>query len=127
MSTSRLSTKASPTSLPPVTRPATAPGTSFFSKTPAMILVTAMEHSGVLGEGFQIVALPAAIEIARFLQKQARAGGGGGGRRSSSFDLFYATRGKECQIYQPYTATGKLNADRTPMTPRGFGTANGTR
>jgi hypothetical protein len=28
-----------------------------------------MEHSGVLGEGFQIIALPAAIEIARFLQK----------------------------------------------------------
>jgi hypothetical protein len=27
-----------------------------------------MEHSGVLGEGFQIVALPTAIEIARFLQ-----------------------------------------------------------
>jgi hypothetical protein len=37
-----------------------------------------MEHSGVLGEGFQIVALPAAIEIARFLQKQARAREGGG-------------------------------------------------
>jgi hypothetical protein len=43
------------------------PGTPFFSKTPETILVTAMEHSGVLGEGFQIVALPAAIEIARFL------------------------------------------------------------
>src|SRR5216684_571964 len=67
MSTSSLCTIASPTSLPPVTRPATAPGISFFSKTPETILVTAMEHNGVLGEGFQIVALPAAIEIARFL------------------------------------------------------------
>ena len=67
MSTSWLCTTASPTSLPPVTRPATAPGISFFSNTPETILVTAMEHSGVLGEGFQMVALPAAIEIARFL------------------------------------------------------------
>lgn len=67
MSTSWLCTNASPTSFPPETRPATAPGTPFFSKTLATILVTAMEHSGVLGEGFQIVALPAAIEIARFL------------------------------------------------------------
>ena len=67
MSTSWLWTTASPTSLPPVTRPATAPGTSFFSRTPETILVTAMEQSGVVGEGFQIVALPAAIEIARFL------------------------------------------------------------
>jgi hypothetical protein len=57
-----------------VTRPATAPGTPFFSKTPPTILVTAMEHSGVLGEGFQIVALPAAIEIARFLQKKKKHG-----------------------------------------------------
>jgi len=30
-----------------------------------------MEHSDVLGEGFQIVALPAAIEIARFLHFDA--------------------------------------------------------
>jgi hypothetical protein len=89
MSTSLLSTIACPTSLPPVTRPATAPGIPFFSKTPETILVTAIEHNGVLCEGFQIVALPAAIEIARF---------------------------------QPYIATGKLNADKTPRTPRGFGT-----
>lgn len=31
-----------------------------------------MEHSGVLGEGFQIVAFPAAIEIARFLQNKIK-------------------------------------------------------
>ena len=67
MSTSLLCTKASPTSFPPVTRPAAAPGTPFFSKTPETILVTAMEHNGVLGEGFQIVALPTAIEMAKFL------------------------------------------------------------
>ncbi len=71
MSTSWLSAIDSPTSLPPVTRPATAPGTPFRSKTPETILVTAMEHSDVLGEGFQIVALPAAIEIARFLHFDA--------------------------------------------------------
>jgi hypothetical protein len=59
------------------------------TRTPETILVTAIEHNGVLCEGFQIVALPAAIEIARF---------------------------------QPYIATGKLNADKTPRTPRGFGT-----
>jgi len=53
--------------LPPVTRPAMALGISFFSKTPEMILVTAMEHNRVLGKGFQIVALPTTIEIARFL------------------------------------------------------------
>jgi hypothetical protein len=28
----------------------------------------------------------------------------------------------ESRSYQPYTATGKLNADITPTTPRGFGT-----
>ena len=26
------------------------------------------------------------------------------------------------RIYHPYTATGKLKADRTPTTPKGFGT-----
>jgi hypothetical protein len=29
--------------------------------------------------------------------------------------------------YQPYTATGKLNADKTPRTPRGFGTGQNER
>jgi hypothetical protein len=31
------------------------------------MVVTAMEHRGVVGEGFQSVALPAASESARFL------------------------------------------------------------
>jgi hypothetical protein len=51
-----------------VTSPATAPGILFFSSTLETILVTAIEQSGVVGEGFQIVALPAAIEIERFLE-----------------------------------------------------------
>ena len=67
MSTSELWTTASPTSLPPVTRPATAPGTPFFSSTLETIFVTAMEQSGVLGAGFQSVAFPAAKDNARFL------------------------------------------------------------
>ena len=40
----------------------------FFSSTLETILVTAMEHSGVVGDGFQIVAFPAAIEMERFLE-----------------------------------------------------------
>lgn len=113
MSTSRLCTNASPTSFPPVTRPATAPGISFFSNTLETILVTAMEHSGVVGEGFQMVAFPAAIEMERFLDN------------SCVHPLFFQTRRFSAKRqYQPYTATGKLNADKTPRTPRGFGTAH---
>lgn len=67
MSTSLLSATPSPTSFPPVTRLAIAPGRPFLSSTPATIFVTAMEHSDVVGDGFHIVALPAAIEIERFL------------------------------------------------------------
>ena len=67
MSTSLLSATPSPTSFPPVTRLATAPGRPFLSSTLATIFVTAMEHSDVVGDGFHIVALPAAIEIERFL------------------------------------------------------------
>ena len=58
---------AEPTSFPPVTRPATAPGILFLSRTPETILVTAIEHKGVLGDGFQTVALPAANASAKFL------------------------------------------------------------
>ena len=111
MSTSWLCTKASPTSFPPVTRPATAPGILFFSSTLETILVTAIEHSGVVGEGFQMVALPAAIEMERFLES-----------------VFITCVPSGCDAmrnasnYQPYTATGKLNADKTPSTPSGFGT-----
>ena len=39
--------------------------------------------------------------------------------RSSELEVQH----KECE-YQPYTATGKLNADKTPRTPRGFGTVS---
>ena len=111
MSTSWLCTKASPTSFPPVTRPATAPGILFFSRTLETILVTAIEHSGVVGEGFQMVALPAAIEMERFLEK------GFITCVSSGRDAM-----RNASNYQPYTATGKLNADKTPSTPSGFGT-----
>jgi len=58
---------ASPTSFPPVMSVDTAPGTPFFSRTSEMIFVTAMEQSGVLGEGFHTFALPAASESAKFL------------------------------------------------------------
>ena len=50
-----------------MTSPATAPGTPFLSRTPATIFVTAIEHRGVLGDGFQSVALPAARDNAKFL------------------------------------------------------------
>ncbi len=43
----------------------------FFSNTLEIILVTAMEHNGVVGEGFQMVAFPAAIEMERFLDIHA--------------------------------------------------------
>lgn len=66
-SISRLFTKDTPISSLPVTRPATAPGKPFFSKTFEIIDVTAMEHRGVVGEGFHIVAFPAARDKARFL------------------------------------------------------------
>lgn len=69
MSTSSLSTTASPTSLSPMTRPATAPGMPFFSRTDAIILVVAMLVRGVVGEGFQRVAFPAARDSARFLNQ----------------------------------------------------------
>jgi len=68
-STSRLSAIASPVSLPPVTRLATAPGIPFFSRTVETIFVTAIAHRGVVGDGFQIVAFPAARESARFLNE----------------------------------------------------------
>ena len=55
-------------SLPPMTSPATAPGTPFLSRTPDIILVTAIEHKGVVGDGFQMVAFPAASDNARFLR-----------------------------------------------------------
>lgn len=58
---------ASPMSLPPVTRLAIAPGRPFFSNTFAIKDVTAIEHNGVVGEGFHMVAFPAAKESARFL------------------------------------------------------------
>jgi hypothetical protein len=109
MSTSRLCTKASPTSFPPVTRPATAPGILFLSNTLETILVTAMEHRGVVGEGFQMVAFPAAIEMERFLDIFMR---------SSELGRRFSAK----RQYHPYTATGKLNADKTPRTPSGFGT-----
>lgn len=60
---------AAPASLPPVTRPATAPFIPFASKTLETILVTATAQRGVLGDGFQSVAFPAAIESARFLNQ----------------------------------------------------------
>jgi len=66
-STLLLSTSALPVSLPPVTKPATAPGTPLLSSTLDTIFVTAMAHKGVVGEGFHIVAFPAANERARFL------------------------------------------------------------
>ena len=66
MSTLGLPTTASPTALPPVTNPATAPGTPFLSSTLETIFVTAMEQSGVLGAGFQSVALPAASDRDKF-------------------------------------------------------------
>lgn len=44
-----------------------APGILFFSNTEAIIFVIAIEHSGVLSEGFQIVELPAMKERAKFL------------------------------------------------------------
>jgi len=66
-STSWLSTIALPVSLPPVTRLATAPGIPFLSRTVDTIFVTAMAHKGVVGDGFQIVAFPAAKESAKFL------------------------------------------------------------
>jgi len=72
-----------------------------------MILVTAIEHNEVLGAGFQMVALPAASDSARFLK---------------ILSGLLVWRGGESGSYQPYTATGKLNADITPTTPRGFGT-----
>lgn len=68
-STSLLSTRASPVSLPPVTKPATAPGIPFLSSTLDTIFVTAIAHNGVVGDGFQIVAFPAANERARFLKQ----------------------------------------------------------
>jgi hypothetical protein len=71
-STSLLSTMASPVSFPPTIRAATAPGTPFLSRTLATILVTAIEHSGVVGDGFQTVALPAAMERATFLDDGPR-------------------------------------------------------
>ena len=58
---------ASPHSLSPVTKLATAPEILFCSKTFEMMFVTAMEQSGVVGEGFHTVALPAAMDNARFL------------------------------------------------------------
>jgi hypothetical protein len=64
---SRLSTIASPTSFPPVMRVDTAPGMPFFSSTPEIIFVTAMEQSGVVGEGFHTFALPATSEREKFL------------------------------------------------------------
>jgi hypothetical protein len=71
-----------------------------------------MEHSGVVGEGFQIVAFPAAIEIERFLNPYLPC---------QTSRAFFSL--KSCEYTnQPYTATGKLNADKTPRTPRGFGT-----
>lgn len=70
-STSRLSTVAAPTSFPPVTSVATA-GIPFFFSTSETIFVTAMEHRGVLGEGFHKVALPAANDNARFLDNDLK-------------------------------------------------------
>ena len=52
----------------PVTNPATAPGRPFSSSTRAIIFVTAIEHNEVLDAGFQMVALPAASDSARFLK-----------------------------------------------------------
>ena len=66
-STSLHPTSASPVSLPPVTKPATAPGIPFLSSTLDTNFVTAIAHNGVVGDGFQIVAFPAANERARFL------------------------------------------------------------
>lgn len=68
MSTSLLPTTASPTSLPPVTSPATAPGRPFLSSTLEMMFVMAIEHNGVEGDGFQSVALPATKDNAKFLE-----------------------------------------------------------
>jgi hypothetical protein len=107
-STYWLSTTAPPASLPPVTSPATAPGIPFCSKTLEIILVTAMEQSGVVADGFQRVAFPAARDRARFLTHRVRYGGN---------DHIRA-------IYHPYTATGKLKADITPTTPKGLGTGD---
>jgi hypothetical protein len=53
-----------------MTRPATAPGISLRSRTLETIFVTAMEQRGVVGDGFQSVALPAANERAKFLDAE---------------------------------------------------------
>jgi len=76
-STFRLSTIASPDSLPPVTKLATAPGIPFFSSMLETIFVTAIAHKGVVGEGFQIVVLPAARDRARFLDHDRNLSGAG--------------------------------------------------
>lgn len=60
---------ASPTSFPPHTRPAAAPSTPFCSSTFAIIFVVATAQSGVVGDGFHSVALPAASDNDKFLHK----------------------------------------------------------
>ena len=44
-----------------------APGIPLLSRTRETMLITAMEHKGVVGDGFQMVAFPAAIDSAKFL------------------------------------------------------------
>jgi len=62
-------------------------------------------YKGVVGDGFQIVELPAAKAIQKFQPKTA------------TFSSAWTRMGGE-------GLTGKLNAVRTPTTPRGFGTVH---
>jgi len=65
-----------------------------------MMFVTAIEHSGVLGEGFQSVAFPATNESARFPIRWL----------SCMYTIGIST-------HHPYTATGKLKAVITATAP----------
>ena len=98
-----------PTSAPPQTRLHIPPGKLFCSRTWAMILVVAILHRGVVGADFQIKVFPQTYDKANNLSVNIPL---------QLIETLLLT--KERALFQPYTATGKLNAVITPTIPRGF-------
>jgi len=98
---------ALPTSAPPQTRLHIPPGRLFCSRTLAMILVVATLHRGVDGADFQIMEFPQTYNT-----HQAK-------KKSFCWQTNVILT-RERALFQPYTATGKLNAVITPTVPRGF-------
>lgn len=108
-------TRVSPTSGPPVIKDATEPGIPLRSKTLVMILVVAMATKGVLDASFQTMVLPQTIAIALFQPYTLR--------HDESVDCSELLSGVTARLsgnHIIFTAMGKLNAEITPTTPKGF-------